>query len=137
MADFFVHNGYLGWSYGTPSDPQLISTPDAERIMRLANVTLLQAQQIIPPAQYAQEGDHLFELTGGNRFLYFGNVSDCAGVQQSKVSSPLPINWQGTCSEQRLWHLTTHSSGRAHRTPLNSRARSHGNVCQTSALVCG
>jgi hypothetical protein len=96
MADFFVHNGYLGWSYGTPSDPQLISASDAERIMRLAHVTMLQAQEIIPPAQYAQEGDYLFELTGGNRFLYFGNASDCANIHQGKVSSPLPISWQGT-----------------------------------------
>ncbi|WP_424684237.1 hypothetical protein [Frateuria sp. YIM B11624] len=96
MPDFFVYNGYLGWSYGTPSDPQLISASDAERIMVLANITLSQAQQIIPAAQYAQQGDQLFQLTGGNRFLYLGDASDCANIQQAKVSSPLSINWQGT-----------------------------------------
>ncbi|RAP55650.1 hypothetical protein [Oleiagrimonas sp. MCCC 1A03011] len=96
MSSYFVHNGYLGWSYGTPADPQLIAAPDAEKLMRLADITLSQAQQIIPPAQYAKEGDPLFNATGGNRFLYFGSAEDCADLHQDKINSPLAINWQGT-----------------------------------------
>ena len=93
MSQFFVHNGYLGWSYGTPADPQLISPSDAATLMDAAGLTMTQVEQIIPPAQYAAQGDHLFLLTSGNRFLYRGNVPECADVHQNKVNEPLAINW--------------------------------------------
>ena len=94
MSQFLVHNGYLGWSYGTPADPQLISPSDAIRIMEAVGLDMSQVEQIIPAAQYASEGDHLFIVTGGNRFLYCGDVRDCAGVNPNKVNAPLAIDWQ-------------------------------------------
>ncbi len=36
---YWIHNGYSGWSYGTPSDPQLITIEDAARIMIAAGLT--------------------------------------------------------------------------------------------------
>ena len=93
MSQYFVHNGYCGWSYGTPSDPQLVSTEDAARLMRSANLSSDQVALILPPAQYAETGESLFEVTGGNRFLFFGNCTECADVNPDKVAKPLVINW--------------------------------------------
>lgn len=94
MSQFFVHNGYAGWSYGTPSDPQLIPANDAAKLMRAAGLSAARVEQAIPPAQYASEGEPLFHLTGGNRFLYYGDLSSCFDINQAKISTPLVINWQ-------------------------------------------
>lgn len=93
MSQYFVHNGYCGWSYGTPSDPQLVSAEDAAKLMRSVNLSSDQVALIQPPAQYAETGQSLFELTGGNRFLFFGSSTECADVNPDKVATPLTINW--------------------------------------------
>jgi hypothetical protein len=92
--EFYVHNGYLGWSYGTPTNPQLVSAEDAERLMRMSGVTMEQLQRDhMRAAQYAKEGDSLFHLTGGNRFLVYGDIRACAGLQTDKIATPLAIIW--------------------------------------------
>ncbi|OFW78619.1 MAG: hypothetical protein A2W44_06480 [Acinetobacter sp. RIFCSPHIGHO2_12_41_5] len=94
MAAYFVHNGFCGWSYGTPSDPQLISLEDAAKIMQQANFSSEQVKQTIPPAQYATETDDLYFLTGKNRFLCFGNIYECADIKSTKINSALNIKWR-------------------------------------------
>lgn len=93
MSSYFVHNGYSGWSYGTPRDPQLISEPDAVKLMKLAGLTAEQVLLIFPPAQYAEVGDALFAVTGCNRFLFFGDHGECTDVDASKVALPLFVVW--------------------------------------------
>ena len=93
MPQYFVHNGYWGWSYGVPCDPQLISDGDAERLMSLAGLTMPQVAEVVPPAQYASENDALFFQTGGNRFLCYGNINACVDVRSDKCREPLLIPW--------------------------------------------
>ena len=90
---YWVHNGYSGWSYGTPSDPQLIRVEDAARIMSAAGISSDQVSFACPAAQYAEVGDRLFELTGGNRFLFHGSLAECMDVNPEKVAAPLTIEW--------------------------------------------
>ncbi|MCP1375899.1 hypothetical protein [Dyella lutea] len=94
MSQFFVHNGYAAWSYGTPSDPQLISANDAAKLMKVAGLSVAQVERVIPPAQYAAEGERLFHLTGGNRFLCYSDLNGCFDINQAKASEPLAIDWQ-------------------------------------------
>ena len=93
MSQYFVHNGYSGWSYGTPTDPQLVSAEDAAKLMQVANLGSDQVALVLPPAQYAETGDSLFEVTGGNRFLFFGSCTGCADVNPGKVAAPRVIDW--------------------------------------------
>ena len=93
MEVYFVHNGYCGWSYGTPSDPQVINVNDAAEIMKRANLTSDQVKSVIPPAQYADENDDLYKLTGGNRFICFGDIKSCADIDESKIKSPISFQW--------------------------------------------
>ncbi|WP_312319876.1 hypothetical protein [Stenotrophomonas sp.] len=93
MPSYFVHNGYSGWSYGTPSDPQLISASDAAKLMKVAGLTAEQVSLIVPPAQYAESGDALFAATNCNRYLFFGDLSECADVDSGKVDTPMHIAW--------------------------------------------
>jgi hypothetical protein len=93
MSQYFVHNGYSGWSYGTPSDPQLVSTEDAVRLMQAASLSADQVALILPPAQYAETGDSLFKATSGNRFIFFGDGIGCADIDPCKVATALVIDW--------------------------------------------
>ena len=96
VKSYFIHNGYSGWSYGTPSDPQLISREDAAEIMRCAKLTDEQVGQTIPAAQYANADDLLFKLTDNNRFICFGDINACMDKQQSKIENALKIEWHAT-----------------------------------------
>ncbi len=93
MSRYYVHNGYSGWSYGMPSNPQLISPEDAAKLMKSAGLSSMQVSTTLPPAQYAEAGTRLFDVTGGNRFLFFGDYTECFDVDAGKVSSPLIIDW--------------------------------------------
>ena len=90
---FWLHNGYCGWSYGTPSNPQLVSAEDAIRIMSMAGLTMEAVSTSVPAATYAEEGDHLFRITGCNRFLFYGTIAECADTRPTKVAEPMAINW--------------------------------------------
>jgi len=93
MPQYFVHNGYAGWAYGTPSDPQLVSVEDASRLMQSANLSPDQVALMIPAAQYAETDDKLYKATGGNRFLFFGDFTACVDVNPDKVSTALSVDW--------------------------------------------
>ena len=93
MSQYFVHNGYSGWAYGTPSDPQLVSVEDASRLMMSANLSPDQVAFAVPVAQYAETGDKLFLATGGNRFLFFGELTECVDVNPEKIGTALSIDW--------------------------------------------
>ena len=93
MSQYFVHNGYSGWAYGTPSDPQLVTVEDAAKLMQSANLSSDQVSLAAPAAQYAETGDTLFHATGGNRFLFFGDWKECLDINQDKIRDPLSINW--------------------------------------------
>jgi hypothetical protein len=93
MAEYFVHNGYCGWAYGTPSNPQLVSAEDAARLMAAAGLRDAQVEVLFPAAQFASEGDRLFTIAGGNRFIFRGDPSQCADVDSDRTSSPLSIDW--------------------------------------------
>ncbi|MGE8212092.1 MAG: hypothetical protein ACN6Q8_00735, partial [Stenotrophomonas sp.] len=90
---YWIHNGYSGWSYGTPSDPQLITIEDAARIMIATGLTSDQVSFACPAAQYAETGEHLFRLTGENRFLFYGSLAECMDINPEKVAIPLTIEW--------------------------------------------
>jgi predicted DCC family thiol-disulfide oxidoreductase YuxK len=93
MSKYFIHNGYCGWAYGTLSDPQLVSAEDAVKLMQAADLGPDQVSSWLPPAQYAEVGDRLFDATGGNRFLFFGDHEECVDVDPGKVVMPLVIDW--------------------------------------------
>ncbi len=93
MEVYFVHNGYCGCSYGVPSDPQLINVSDAAEIMKRASLTSDQVKSVIPPAQYAEENDYLYKLTGGNRFICFGDIKSCADINENKIRTPMRVHW--------------------------------------------
>ena len=63
---FLVHNGYSGWSYGTPQDAVVISFETARWILgriEMPDEQLLDAVQRAepPPLRYAEEGSELYE----------------------------------------------------------------------------
>jgi hypothetical protein len=62
--------------------------------MEIVGLSTPQVEQVIPPAQYAKEGESLFHLTGGNRFLCYGDLYGCLDINQTKISAPLVIDWQ-------------------------------------------
>lgn len=93
MPQYLIHNGFSGWSYGTPQDPTLISAEDAAKIIAHANLSKDDVSTMCPPAQYANTNDKLFKATLNNRFIYFGNVNDCTDVNPEKTSTPLKIDW--------------------------------------------
>jgi hypothetical protein len=62
--------------------------------MDYANLNTEQVLQVIPPAQYATEEESLYFLTGKNRFLCLGNISECADIHETKASTELNIEWR-------------------------------------------
>jgi hypothetical protein len=90
---YFIHNGYVGMSYGTPLDPQLITKEDAQELMRLSNLTLESISASFPPAQFAERGSPLSVFLGNTRFLCYGDISKCGGRHKRKVETPLSIDW--------------------------------------------
>lgn len=90
---YFLHNGFSGSSYGTPSDPQRVSEADAVRLMTLAGLTAEQVSTTFPPAQYAENGDALFKMTNSNRFVFFVDHRECMDVNAAKVAEALDIAW--------------------------------------------
>jgi len=90
---YFVHNGYMGWSYGTPSDPQLISSDDAAELIKRAGLSLADIAADLPPVQFAEKGEYLYHLLGNNRFLQYGDIEACGDKRPQKIYHPLEIDW--------------------------------------------
>jgi hypothetical protein len=88
-----MHNGYVGWAYGSPGDPQLISDEDAQILMARTGLSIEQVSAEFPPAQFAEKDTKLFSLVGGNRFLCYGDITKCGDIRKGKSTTPLPIDW--------------------------------------------
>lgn len=91
--EYFVYNRHFGWSYGTPANPQVIKEEDALELMKRAGIGRDDVVLSFPPAQFAEEGDELFDKFGGNRYLMLGDLEKCAGKEDDKISKPLEVNW--------------------------------------------
>ena len=80
---FLVHNGYDGWSYGTPLNPIPITLTTALNILNL-----IQRKRKINPVQklkedptllqYAKEGDEYYSKTSNCRFIAFLPLNKCS-----------------------------------------------------------
>ena len=91
--EYFVHNGFIGWSYGTIGNPQLITGNDALELMKQCGLTLEEISVDFSPAQFAEKGEPLSELFGGTRFLQYGDIEKCADKKKTKISVPLNVEW--------------------------------------------
>ena len=79
---WYVHNGFFGWSYGSPQDPTPITRSCALRLLnhmaQSRHPTAIELLAAFPYAlDYADEGDELFERTGGNRHIAYVSPRDC------------------------------------------------------------
>jgi hypothetical protein len=79
---FFIHDGFSGLSYGSPLNPTFITAESARALLdvveRRGSVDVLQeVQKEVPPFQYAEEGDDLYQRTGRNRFIAFLDPEIC------------------------------------------------------------
>ena len=90
---YFVHNGFIGMSYGTPGNPQLIREEDAVELMKRSGLSFEEVSADFPPAQFAEKDDALFKLFGGTRFLQYGDIKKCADKRKTKISTPLNVDW--------------------------------------------
>ena len=79
---WYVHNGFLGWAYGSPLNPTPITRMTAKRILEKMTDTrcpdaVSKLSEFPNALDYADDGDALFEATGGNRLIAFLPASDC------------------------------------------------------------
>jgi hypothetical protein len=86
---FLVHNGYLGWSWGSPMNPTFITARTAKRLLELiAEHKLVDPLRAVlsnqHPLQYANEGDNLYCQTEGNRFIAFLDPKVCSFDEGAK-----------------------------------------------------
>lgn len=88
---YFVHDGYDGWSYGSPANPQPITNDSAVALMRITGLTPDDARTWLPPAQYADTGEALYEATRGNRFLAYGDVTRCSILDGYRIGDPVDL----------------------------------------------
>lgn len=79
---FLVHDGFCGWSYGSPLNPTFVTAEVAREILNIvAQVSsaklLEEVQKEDPPLQFAEKGSGLYKRTGKNRFIAFLDPSVC------------------------------------------------------------
>lgn len=76
-ARFFIHNGYNGWSYGSPMNPTAVTHETAVRLLNFLCRTQTegelrrQLEDESSAIQYAEESTPLYRATRDNRFLAF------------------------------------------------------------------
>jgi hypothetical protein len=85
---YFIHDGYFGWNFGTPYNPRWVTERTAHALMRLAGLTEQEVAEWFPPAQFAEEGQPLYQTTGGYRFLAFGDIRKCI-LDEVLILTPL------------------------------------------------
>ena len=93
---WFVHNGFLGWAYGSPLDPVPITRDCALRILdwmiHNRHPDALERLAKLPAAlDYADEGDCLFEKTNGNRLIAFVSPDMCVFEHSQKKEQDFEI----------------------------------------------
>ncbi len=79
---WYVHNGFLGWAYGSPLNPTPITRMTAKRILEHMTANrfpdaVAQLSAFPSALDYADDGDALFDATDGNRLIAFLPASDC------------------------------------------------------------
>ncbi|HEY2329205.1 MAG TPA: hypothetical protein VGI63_05270 [Verrucomicrobiae bacterium] len=96
-ARFFVHDGYNGWSYGSPQTPMPVTLETACQLLNILcrklpenelRDELEEEPTIIGSIEYAAEGSPLFHATLKNRFLAFYRNS--APTRIIPIDFPLP-----------------------------------------------
>ena len=97
MKKFYLHDGYHGWSYGTPQDPMLISNDDGLFLLKWAEKDfdgdiLDAAQSTLPPVELATEDTPRRTALNGNRFLFLGNAAECIIEKRSLIACEHPID---------------------------------------------
>ena len=80
---WYVHNGFLGWSYGCPLDPTPITRACALRILNRMSEwrhpDAISKLVAFPNAlDYADENDDLYFKTDSNRLIAYLNPTTCA-----------------------------------------------------------
>ena len=80
---WYVHNGFDGWSFGSPVDPTPVTKACAIRILsrmtQKRHVDAVSKLTAFPNAlDYADENDELYSTTGKNRLIAFLSPSKCA-----------------------------------------------------------
>ena len=93
---WYVHNGFLGWAYGSPLDPTPITRLAASRILEWMienrHSDALQKLEAFPNAlDYADHGDALYEKTDGNRLIAFVTPETCVFERKRKTEQDFEI----------------------------------------------
>jgi len=88
-SHFYLHDGYTGWAYGTPHNPMRISDDDGLLILEFLKRKegkdySEECQKTFPPVQYAEEETKEYTATHENRFIFRGNLTECA-VEKKKL----------------------------------------------------
>jgi hypothetical protein len=97
MKKFYLHDGYHGWSYGTPQDPMLISNDDGLFLLTWAakdfeGDVFDAAQATLPPVELAKDDDPRRTALGGNRFLFLGASAECIIQKRDLIETEHQIN---------------------------------------------
>jgi len=79
---WYVHNGFLGWAYGSPLNPTPITRATAQKILDQMTADrhpdAVSRLSAFPNAlDYAEKGDALYAATGGHRLIAYLPSSDC------------------------------------------------------------
>ncbi len=96
-SQFFIHDGYNGWSYGSPLNPTPITPETAcrllNRLARSISEAGLRAELGAGQAtaiEYAKDGDSLFKQTHDTRFLAFLPAWTCSYRDDDDNPTPGP-----------------------------------------------
>ena len=86
---WWVHNGFLGWAYGSPQDPTPITQACALRILRRTIAdrhpdALAQLSRFPAALAYADEGEELYHQTGGNRLIAYLDEAACVFTRKKR-----------------------------------------------------
>lgn len=97
LKKFYLHDGYHGWSYGTPQDPMLISNADGLFLLTWAATyfegdIVAEVQSTLSPIVLATDDTPRREALGGNRFLFLGNADECIVEKKSLIGHDHPID---------------------------------------------
>ena len=96
-SKFYLHNGYLGWAYGTPHNPMLISEEDGMLILdylkrKEGKDFIEECKKTFPPVEYAIEGSEEYIATRQNRFIFYGDVNECVAEKKSLIKKEFSID---------------------------------------------
>lgn len=81
-GNYYVHNGYFGYSYGSPLNPKRISKKTALDILniyfeRTGKHPIVEMKKNLNDLVYTEEYSKLFKETMGNRIIGFYSPDNC------------------------------------------------------------